>query len=212
MIATIQPHLRRLETLLYALLLGGALPVFLFMLAVTLWFYLSSNEAIVLYPVIAAILTGLIIDGFFLRKCMARLYHLPIWIMVILFVFYNICIYGFFMGFPLFNLVMGPIAGYYMATRLHKQTANPERIARTAKRTVVFTGVVMLMLCTVTAILGLSESSITYQSQEMLHINTANTRIILWAISLIGGVFLVGAQVILTRAVMLKSDNSIKPA
>jgi len=43
---------------------------------------------------------------------------LPVWILTGFYIFYNVLIYGFFMGFPVSNLAMGVVAGYYFGIKI----------------------------------------------------------------------------------------------
>jgi len=53
---------------------------------------------------------------------------LPIWILLLIYLFYNIGMFGLFMGFPVFNLTMGIIAQYFLTKTIMIKTIKPNNI------------------------------------------------------------------------------------
>jgi len=192
------------------LLLGAAFPVFCFLAAGTIWFYVDRNETVVLYYVVTGLIVGLLIDLRYLKGWIIRRFELPIWFMVALYLFYNIGMYGMFMGFPVFNLFWGIIAGYYFGLRINhlnlSQTQHPKIINRVA----IFTAFIMTVICISSACIALAGNGVGKDLQMMFRLSFEVTKQMIIAISLIGGIILIGLQYFITKITMqriIKSDS-----
>jgi hypothetical protein len=174
------------------------------MIAVTLWFWFFTSANVICF-LIAGLLTGLLIDVFYLIRLMKNLFYLPGWVLVGFYLFYNVTIYGFFMGFPVFNLVMGAVAGYYFGRRInYKNITSPQR--ETINRKVsLFTAMVMLLICISTGLMAISEKTMGVELQNMFRIKFEITKSMIIGIILIGGFALIIGQYYVTKLVMRKT-------
>ena len=192
------------------LLLGAAFPVFCFLAAGTIWFYIDRNESVVLYYVVTGLIVGLLIDLRFLKGWIIRRFELPIWFMVGLYLFYNIGMYGMFMGFPVFNLFWGVIAGYYFGLRINRLNLSQIQRRIIANRVAIFTAFVMTMICISSACIALAGNGVGQDLQMMFRLNFEVTKQMIIAISLIGGILLISLQYFITKIMMqriIKSDS-----
>ncbi|HOV98651.1 MAG TPA: hypothetical protein PK595_03650, partial [Bacteroidota bacterium] len=96
--------MKRFEKRISGLLIGSIFPVSLGLLSVTIWFLLDKSESRPFIYLISGLLIGGLIDLKFLRGWINHRFNLPIWIIVMIYLVYNVFVYGFFMGFPVFNV------------------------------------------------------------------------------------------------------------
>lgn len=193
----------KFERLFIGVVLGSISPILLF---VTGWWTTYKNPLTV-YFALTGLVTGLLIDLFFLKRWISKAYDLPKWLLVGIFLFYSVGLYGFFMGFPVFNLFMGFIAGYYYGNRMHRDKISPSQSQSLIRQVSFFTALVMTFFCISTAFLALRESSINSEVQHMLGLPFEVTDPMIWGIVLFGGLGLIGLQYYLTQKVMIYTLN-----
>ena len=197
--------MKRIEKLIFALIFGSSFPILCGMIAVILWFYLNHDENVALYFALAGLTAGLLLDGVYLKKLINNAFDLPIGLLVAFYVFYNICIFGFFMGFPVFNLFMGVIAGYYFGKRIiHKNIALTQR-AFIVRKVSLFAGIVMLLICISSGLIAILHESTSEELHSMLRLGFEVTRGMLVALILIGGSTLIICQYVLTKVTLMKT-------
>jgi hypothetical protein len=193
--------IKPVDRLIFRLLFGFLFPVLFFMLAFTIWFY-AFQDSNVWYFVLAGLFAGILIDAVYLKKLVNGTFELSAWILASFYIFYNICIYGFFMGFPVFNICMGVIAGYYYGRKIIYKDLPPDQIRYLKKRVPLFTAAVMLLICIATAGMGLSEVNIGQELQSMLGLGFRLTSAMIIALILIGGTTLIVSQYFLTKIML----------
>jgi hypothetical protein len=201
---------RAFDRIVIVVLLGAAFPVFCFLAAGTIWFYCDRDESDVLIYVSTGILFGLLIDLRYLKGWIIRQFELPIWFVVALYIFYNIGMYGMFMGFPVFNLFWGVIAGYYYGFRINLLNLSQIKQNKIKKQVAIFTAFVMTMICISSAFIALAGRGVGQDLQMMFRLNFEVTKQMIIAISLIGGIILIGLQYFITKITMqriIKSDS-----
>jgi hypothetical protein len=130
---------------------------------------------------------------------------LPAWILIGFYLFYNMCIYGLFMGFPVFNLGMGVIAGYYFGIKINNKYFTLTQIEYLKKRVPLFTGLIMLLICISSGLLAMLEKTIGLELQKMFGLRFQVTRGMIISIILVGGVILIITQYYLTKIIMTKT-------
>lgn len=145
---------------------------------------------------IALILLGLgagfALDLTIFRKHLDRLYVLPKWLLALLAAVYSVILFGFFMGFPVFNALVGPAAGYVAARRT--RLWEPEARARNTRFAAWASAALTLAFCAAGALLALNEPSICSQLRSMLGLPFEVTMGMVWALILGGGAGLLAAQ------------------
>lgn len=198
--------MRRFDKFLLGLLFGSAGPLFLIMVFFTIWFFFfqSWNVFIFIFTGLAA---GIFIDLLFLNKTMEKVLELPIWILILLYLFYNIGLYGMFMGFPVFNLSMGIIAGYYYGLKIKHLNIPSDQSKQLTKKVSLFTTTVMLLICISTAVLALREKAIGPEVQGMLNLNFEVTKGMIILIILLGGLALISLQYFVTKQMIIITVN-----
>ena len=155
---------------------------------------------------------GIIIDLLFLGKWVYAAFQIHPMILIAIYLFYSVGIYGFFMGVPVFNIIMGPLAGFYIGRRLKREKADPEGTKRVIHRTGLLASFVLAVACTASLFLAASEvtlaGNINGMLRDMLGLNfTFNYQTIL-ALSVFAGIGIVVMEYFLTRVVAKKALSS----
>jgi len=195
----------RFDKILIGLLLGFAPPIFFFLVALIIWFYFDRNENYVLYYTFSGLLLGLIINLRYFKGWIIHHFKLPIWMIVGLYLFYNIVMYGMFMGFPVFNLLWGVIAGYYYGLRIHYLNLPSTQYPRIINQVSIFTALTMTLICISSALIALAGNGVGKDLQMMFGLNFEVTKPMITVIALIGGVMLIGLQYYITNITMRKT-------
>jgi len=182
------------------IVLGSIAPIALMLLGWwgTLW--LLGDTPWIPWMAGTGFLAGLTLDATILRSRLGSLYTIPWLALVCVAVFYSVLIYGFFMAFPVPNLIVGILGGLVVGRRHggdRIRTLSAERDARIAA--VVSAGI-LFVLCCVTAWLALTEPTITSQVQHMLGLPFEPTIGLLRVVTLIGGLGLVAVEYFATLA------------
>lgn len=189
----------RFDKILFGVLLGCAFPVFFGLIAVTAWFYLDKNENYAPAYLAVGLMTGFIIDAIFLKGWINHRYELPIWLIIGMYLLYNIGMYGMFMGFPVFNLFWGLVAGYYFGRRIHylkiPWTEHPGIINWVS----IFSTFIMTLICISSGWIAMAGDGVGKDLQGMFGLHFEVTKPMVLAVVLIGGIFLIVSQYFLTK-------------
>ena len=193
------------EKFILGLIIGCTFPILLGMLAIVAWFYLDRNEAHALFCLLGGISLGLIVDFKYLKVWIAKRYELPIGFIVGIYLFYNVCVFGFFMGFPVFNVLAGIPAGYYFGKRINHDCIPIEKHSKQIRQISVFTAFFMTLICISSACLALIGDGVEHEVQSMLRLDFEVTRPMIWGLMVVGGISLIGLEYVITRVTMIKT-------
>ncbi len=193
------------DKLIFGLFASVVFLVLFSLIAGTIGFYTYKDDKIMPYFVGAGFLTGILVDILFLRKLINKLFDLPVWLLAGLYILGNVFIYGMFMGFPLINLLMGIVAGYYYGRKIYvKNIASPQR--ETMIRNVsLFTALIMVFISISSAFLGLREKTIGEELQGMFRLGFVPQRGMIITGIIVGGAVLIAAQYYITRLTLIKT-------
>lgn len=197
--------MKNYDKLLFGLLIGIAFPFILGLLFTILWFYVDKNESNVLFYLCSGLLAGIIIDLKYLKYWINRRYDLPVWFMILIYLIYNLGMYGFFMGFPVFNVLLGFIGGYYYGKRVCFKKIKSEMHSKIIERVSLFTGLIMTLICITSGFIALTDKTIGENVQGMLGLGFEISHTMILAITIIGGVGLIAAQYFITKLTMQKT-------
>ena len=192
------------DRIFFNFLFGFVLPLFGFEAAVWFAFVNGAAEKTIFHSALLGFSVGLVVSLLIRFILKPDIYKFPIWILILVYIFYNICIFGFFMGVPVFNLATGALAGYYWSKRIsNRNELNNSR--RDIRRISIFTASVTGLVCLSSAIIALLSKSTTEDLKGMFHLNFDITRPLLVSLIIIGGSMLVALQYYLTRFIMVKT-------
>jgi hypothetical protein len=154
---------------------------------------------------VSGLLIGGLIDLKFLKSWINRRFNLPIWIIASIYLVYNIFVYGFFMGLPVFNAFLGLLAGYYFGNRICFNKVESEKHPKLINQVSIFAGLIMTFVCISSGFLAIYDNGASGMIQNVLGLSFEVTRSMLWGIVLIGGLTLILANILLTRITMIKT-------
>lgn len=141
----------------------------------------------VMLAALIGLASGTAADAIFLKRWMARAYQTDIKVWMTLFVFYSVCFFGFFMGVPVFNLILAIPAGMYSAYRSANQIQNTAGESKLARGTQIFTTLVFGLICTASAILALRDPTTAANLEGMLRLDFEVTRGMIIGLIMTGG-------------------------
>lgn len=193
-----------IERIFFGLIFGGSVPLLNALMALWISFMFTSNEKTIMIATFSGLAAGIVISLIIWILIKPDVYNLPRAILVLTYLFYNVCIFGFFMGVPVFNVIPGFIAGYYWV----KRKANRGEVTEVEKdiRTVpVFTASIMFLVCVVSAAIALSSKSTPDDLKGTLHLNFEITIPMVIILIMTGGTGLVLMEYFITRFIMRKT-------
>lgn len=195
--------MRRIDHIVFNTLFGMVIPILSFLLFWWGAFLFTREENTIAISALSGLVLGLLLYAMIRRFCKYDVFHLSNNILISVYLFYSIGMFGFFMGVPVFQLVLGVIAGYYQAKRLIYRSGLHDyqtEITTTAR----FTTGVMGVVCLFSAGFALLSKSTPDDLKSMLHLTFDVSQSMLIGLILVGGILLILLQYILTRIVMTK--------
>jgi hypothetical protein len=192
--------------------MGAVAPV---VLLIALWWgsvpLAGDNDKLIFTQALTGFTCGIIFDLTILRRFMLSLYSLPMAAIFALEIFYSIMIYGFFMGFPVFNILVGLFGSYITAKKGIISKSNPDAVHRNIMHINIFSSGILLVLCICTAMLALNEESICQQVRGMLGLPFDVTMWMIWVLIFTGGGLLLLSQYVFSNLVASSVLKKYKP-
>jgi len=197
--------MKRFEKIFSGLIIGSTFPLLFGLLSVTTWFYFDKSENRPLIYLTIGLLIGSIIDLKFLKGWIKHRFDLPLWFIAGIYLAYNIFVYGFFMGFPVFNVFLGLFAGYYYGNRICFKNVESEKHSKLINQVSSFSGLIMTLICISSGFLALVNNEAAGMIKEVLGLDFEVTKSMVWGIVLIGGLTLILTNILLTRITMIRT-------
>jgi len=194
--------IKRFEKVSIGLLIGSIFPLFLSTMSVVIWIYFDKNIERPLVYVVAGFVCGLLIDWKFLKSWINNRYDLPLWFVSSIYIFYNVWMFGLFMGVPVFHVLLGAVAGYYSGKRIKFKNISSDYFPEAINKTAMFTAVVMALVCILSGIIAFADESTGGNIQGMFGLGFKITKPMILGITVVGGVLLVSIVIMLTRITM----------
>jgi len=189
----------KLERSILGLILAPLMPL-AFLLGGWWLAYVLLPEAWIFLGALFGLLLGLLLDFPLLKKWIndADMLGIPFWAVV--FVFYSIGLFGFFMGVPVFNLVLALPAGFILGSRLASQHADEIKLRVVSRHVSKFTTFVLALICVASAMIALADPFTEANLQGMLALPFGVTRGMVIGLIAVGGVVLLLLNWLLTFA------------
>ncbi len=141
---------------------------------------------------------GVFIDMAILRILVSRMYNFNTIVLIVLFVIYSIGIFGFFMGVPVFNVIAGMMAAFYIGRKMKLKGADSNIFKANLTRTNVFSTLMLIVICICSAYIALNDPYTGDNLKGMLNLNFNVTTEMIWGLIVIGGVSLVAFQYVIS--------------
>lgn len=181
--------MKKMEVAIIGILLG-AVPVIACFLA-GWWISLPHvPESQVFMWALAGLFTGLFVDAIFLKGWIRRAYSMNPLFWMFVYIFYSLGMFGFFMGVPIFNVLLALPAGFFIGGRLVHNGSNPINVKKTARYCAVFTTGVLAVICVPSALIALASPSTAADLKGMLSLPFPVTHGMVISIILGGGILI----------------------
>lgn len=197
--------MKNIEKRISRLIIGSIFPLSLVLLLVIIWFLFDKSESRPLIYLTIGLFIGLLIDLKFLKDWINQRFYFPLWIVVSIYLVYNVFVFGFFMGLPVFNVFLGILAGYYFGNRIIFNKVELAKHSMLINQVSMFSGMIMTLVCIPSGFLAIYDNGAAGMIQNVLGLSFEVTRSMLWGIVLIGGLTLILTNILLTRIVMIKT-------
>jgi hypothetical protein len=197
--STLNTMLAGIEKLFLSVMFGLVFPI---LLGLAGWWSSISfvPEKSILYFALGGFMLGVLVDMIFLRFWTRNALQIPLVWPALVYLFYSVGMFGFFMGVPVFNLIMGPVGGYFMGMRLRASNAQKNEVEQTAKRTGLFTAFVLAVACIAALTIASLSSSLEGDIRGMFALANPVSRTAILALSSIAGIGIVILEYAITRA------------
>jgi len=191
----------------FVFVIGLVFPVLFFLLFWWVSLAFGCNEKTIGIMALTGLGVGLIIDFIIQLFWKIDIYQIPEKLLIAVYVFYSICIFGFFMGVPIFHPLLGIMAGYYWAKRILFYKYPYGTYKSEIKRVSRFTAIVMGAISLCSAGIALMDKYTSSNLKGMLNLPFDISMSWLVISIVLGGLLLIWFQYWLTKKVMTKLLN-----
>lgn len=196
---TLNDLLARIERLFLTVIIGLIFPILFGLVGWWGSIPFVSVERIPLYA-LGGVLVGVMVNLLFLHRWVRMALIASILWPGSAYLFYSVGVFGFFMGVPVFSLLLGPVWGYYMGMRLRAEGANKLAVAKSARRSAIFTSGILALACVAALVIAYLDPSLEANIQGMFGLAEPLEKASILSMSAVGGVGLVLIEYLLTRA------------
>lgn len=142
---------------------------------------------------------GLIILIINLKKFINEFYKLKYWLLVVIYIILSVGTFGFFMGVPVFNIMIGIGAGVYIGRRFQLHHNDDNRFIVVIKKTSLYSTIIMFFVCVASASIALTDKYTAANLEGMFNITTFDiTKQMIYGLIGFGGIGLLLLQYIST--------------
>jgi hypothetical protein len=149
------------------------------------------------------LISGAVIGGIAAVSLSGKLVHYfikSLCFSITVYILYMVCIFGFFMGVPVFNTVPGIIAGYYIGRRSKMNTLSYDSFQKSMRKTNILTSSILFVFMAASATIALSDKFTGANLSGMLNLQHQITMSEIVIIICIGAVLLLYVQNVLSSA------------
>lgn len=197
--ATLNSMLAGIEKLFLSVVTGLVFPILLGLAG--WWGSLPFvPESSIVYFALGGFLLGVLVDVVFLGSWVRKALSLPLIWPVLVYLFYSVGMFGFFMGVPAFNVMMGPLGGYYMGMRLRAINSQKDEVERIARQTGFFTTFILAITCAASLVIAALDPFLEANINGMFALINPISRSAILALSAAAGVGLMVLEYFITRA------------
>lgn len=163
--------------------------------------FVSENKIYIF--LIIGLSIGIILDFIFLKRWIKNGYDLSLFSWLIIYFFYSICIFGFFMGVPVFNVLVGILAGIYTGRKILFKNLSIDKGIEEVKRVSRFSTVIIFLFSVASAYLALTDPFTAVNLRGMFNLSFDVTKTMIYGLIIIGGSLLLIVQYWVTKLTSL---------
>jgi hypothetical protein len=142
---------------------------------------------------LTGLVLGILLDLIFLPSWVKKVYQIPWFVALVIYLFYQVGMFGFFMGVPVFNLFLAFPAGFYVGKRIGKNFQAEFKIS-------LFAATIMAVISSASAVFALTDKYTAAGLKAIFNLSFLPSEQQLWFLTLTGGVTLVILAYLLARA------------
>ena len=185
--------MRRIESAVIGVLFG-AVPIIICFLA-GWWISIPLvPESRIFLCALAGLLVGVLVDVIFLKAWIRHAYSMKPLVWMAVYLFYSIGMFGFFMGVPVFNVLLALPAGFFVGGWLAHIGADSTRMKNAARHSAIFTTSILALVCVASSAIALASSSTASDLQGMLNLPFQVTPVMIIGIIAGGGILILILQ------------------
>ncbi len=196
--------MKNFDTKFLSFIYSPVIPILLFLIGWWGSLPFFQDNLIFMFAILGLII-GIIINKIFLNKFISIGYNQKTIILITIYLFYSIGIFGFFMGVPVFNALLGIIASIYTTRKTIMNNEKEEILKKNLNNTALFCSSILLFFCICSAYLALKDPYTGENIKGMLGLNFEVTETIIYGIIIIGGLILLALQYFLVILIGKKS-------
>jgi hypothetical protein len=192
----------RTESVIVGMCIASVCPAFLFFGGCLIGFLVLPERAI---PIVAlSMLTaGILLDLAFLKRWTSRVYQLNLGALIFVYCFFSLVVLALCMGVPVFNTLLGVVAGAYAGRRLRHGGASTDQVRESTRHVSLFAAAVISGVCLLSAAAAVVSRSTPSDLQGTLNmifgLQLAVTWRMIFGLIVLGGSALILLQYWLTK-------------
>jgi len=191
--------LSKLESIFISAVIGPVMPVFCFLMGWWCSFRFVSNEIMFLIALIGFGI-GCVVD-IIISGRISKAYWWGKGSLAMIYLFYSVCVFGFFMGVPIFNLAVGALAGIFMGRRFFHLGVERERLRKAAAEFAIFASSIMALISLASAYFATKDIRDTALNLKgMLNLPFVPTDPMIIVLIVVGGIGLILTQYWISKA------------
>lgn len=198
-IQSVDSLLAGVERLYLQVMIGIVPPVFFLLAGWWGSLYFVPEEAVKFFA-LGGLLLGLFLDILCMRRWLRKAYTLPVGWFVVIYLFYSAGLFGFFMGVPVFNALLGIMGGYYVGICLRFAQKDQAEVEIAARRTALFAAGMLAAVCAASWTIAYLDPSTAANINGMFHLSRPISRENILLFSAFAGVGLAALEYFITRA------------
>lgn len=189
-------------------------PLFPILFFLTGWWIslICIDNSLVFLPALAGLLIGILLDCKYLSFWVNRAYHMRKGVLLSIYVFYSVGIFGFCMGVPVFNIFLGVPTGIFIVRQSLFQKLPVEEIRQRIIKASWISVCFLIPVCFASAAIALTDPYTAENLMGMFRLPFMVTRGMIIGLILCGGSILIALQYGITtasaRITLLKSHHS----
>ncbi|NMB80817.1 MAG: hypothetical protein GYA14_03260 [Ignavibacteria bacterium] len=145
---------------------------------------------VVFIPALVGFTLGIVIDYLFVSKFIKNAYKLRLIWPASIVIFYSFCMFGFFMGVPVFNFLLGIPIGFYSARREVLLEIGQDQAKNELTKASLFGSILMFITCLISASIALNDPYTASGIKGMLSLPFTINQTWLTILVIIGGIIL----------------------
>ena len=175
----------------------------------TFWWSFYLLEWNIFFGVAIAIMVIIILNIILLKNLIKNFYNINKFLLMLMHLFYSVCIFGFFMGVPIFNVIPGILSGIYIGRKSGINNYSTKVFNDKLLKYNIFSSIVLTLICFCSAYIALTDKYTASNLEGMFNLNFHITNSMLWIIIILGAIILLLIQYFVSIFVSKKAYKKL---